>query len=111
MTNAEKFKQMFGFYATELWSMSEEDFLYWLNSTADLPKVELTDDQVLSRTQKSWRDLPMTKKQRICIEDMMEFSQFSIPAFRGSTRGEASDYIDKYKDLAFTDVNSPMFGY
>ena len=31
MTNAEKFKQLFGLYATELWSKSEEDFLMWLN--------------------------------------------------------------------------------
>lgn len=32
MTNAEKFKFNFGLYATELWAMSEESFLSWLNS-------------------------------------------------------------------------------
>lgn len=32
MTNAEKFKQLFGIYATELWAMPEEEFLKWLNS-------------------------------------------------------------------------------
>lgn len=32
MTNADKFKNIFGLYATELWSMSEKDFLKWLNS-------------------------------------------------------------------------------
>ena len=32
MTNAEKFKQAFGIYATELWSMPEEEFLAWLNA-------------------------------------------------------------------------------
>lgn len=32
MKNADKFKAVFGLYATELWSMSEEDFLKWLNS-------------------------------------------------------------------------------
>ena len=32
MLNAEKFKETFGLYATELWSMPEEDFLKWLNS-------------------------------------------------------------------------------
>lgn len=31
MTNAEKFGQIFGLYATELWSKSEKDFLTWLN--------------------------------------------------------------------------------
>jgi hypothetical protein len=32
MKNADKFKAVFGLYATELWSMSEEEFLRWLNS-------------------------------------------------------------------------------
>ena len=32
MTNADKFKNTFGLYATELWSMPEKDFLKWLNS-------------------------------------------------------------------------------
>lgn len=32
MTNADKFKNLFGIYATELWSMPEKDFLKWLNS-------------------------------------------------------------------------------
>ena len=31
MTNAEKFKQIFGLYATELWAMPGDDFLAWLN--------------------------------------------------------------------------------
>lgn len=31
-TNAEIFKQTFGIYATELWSMKEADFLEWLNA-------------------------------------------------------------------------------
>ena len=34
MTNAEKFKQLFGIYATELWAMPEEKFLEWLNAQA-----------------------------------------------------------------------------
>ncbi len=34
MTNADKFKQIFGIYATELWAMSEEEFLVWLNAEA-----------------------------------------------------------------------------
>jgi hypothetical protein len=32
MNNAELFKQTFGIYATELWTMKEADFLAWLNS-------------------------------------------------------------------------------
>ena len=34
MNNAEKFKQLFGIYATELWAMPEEKFLEWLNAQA-----------------------------------------------------------------------------
>ena len=34
MNNAEKFKQLFGIYATELWAMPEEKFLEWLNTEA-----------------------------------------------------------------------------
>lgn len=32
MKNAEKFKTVFGLYATEVWSMPEDEFLRWLNS-------------------------------------------------------------------------------
>ena len=35
MTNAEKFKQLFGIYATELWAMPERQFLEWLNAEAE----------------------------------------------------------------------------
>lgn len=31
-SNAEKFKQIFGIYATELWAMPEEEFLEWVNN-------------------------------------------------------------------------------
>ena len=34
MNNAEKFKQLFGIYATELWAMPEEKFSEWLNAEA-----------------------------------------------------------------------------
>lgn len=32
MNNAKKFQQIFGIYATELWLMTEKDFLKWLNA-------------------------------------------------------------------------------
>ena len=32
MINAEKFKNIFGIYATELWSMPAKEFLKWLNA-------------------------------------------------------------------------------
>jgi len=58
----------------------------------------------------NWRDKPITEKQKECIETMMEFSCYPIPAFRGMTRGEASDYIDQYGELAYENVDSPTFG-
>ena len=39
MTNAEKFKQLFGIYSTELWSMSERQFLEWLDAEAPAADV------------------------------------------------------------------------
>ena len=35
MTNADKFKQIFGIYATELWAKPEKEFLEWLNYETD----------------------------------------------------------------------------
>ena len=34
MINADLFKDTFGTYATEIWSMPEKDFLKWLNEDA-----------------------------------------------------------------------------
>lgn len=31
MTNADRFKQVFGLFATEVWAFSEKEFLNWLN--------------------------------------------------------------------------------
>lgn len=61
--------------------------------------------------EKSWRNDKITEKQKQLIDDMMEFSSYPIPRFTGSTKGEASDYIDKYVELAHEDVGGKMFGY
>lgn len=58
-----------------------------------------------------WRNDKITEKQKQCIDDMMEFSNYPIPKFTGTTKGEASDYINKYGKLAHEDVNGKMFGY
>lgn len=34
MTNADRFKQVFDRYATEIWALSEKEFLKWLNAKA-----------------------------------------------------------------------------
>ena len=43
MTNAEKFKQLFGIYATELWAMPEEKFLEWLNAETGQDWIPVTE--------------------------------------------------------------------
>lgn len=50
-----------------------------------------------------WEQKEITEKQMNLINYIMEFSFFNPPKFEGTTRGEASDYIDKYAKLAFED--------
>ena len=44
----------------------------------------------------SWRDDPVTEKQMNMIEDIYDHCEWPIPAFKGTTKGEASDYIDRW---------------
>ena len=59
----------------------------------------------------AWRDDPITEKQKKYIEDIQEFSGYTLLPFKGTTKGEAADYISEYSELAHEDVNSPMYGY
>ena len=45
----------------------------------------------------NWRDKQPTEKQIELIKEMHSYCR--IPDFEGKTRGEASDYIDKYMDI------------
>lgn len=51
MNNAERFRATFGMYATELWVMSHEEFLKWLNKEAytgrgRMSRIKLSDKQI-----------------------------------------------------------------
>ena len=46
--------------------------------------------------QNNWRNDPVTDKQRELIHDMRTHSDWPLPAFTGTTKGEASDYIDRW---------------
>lgn len=48
MTNAKKFKNIFGLYATELWAMTEQELLDWLGAEPD--PASITSD-LISRQQ------------------------------------------------------------
>ena len=58
-----------------------------------------------------WKQEPITEKQKDYIQMMQEFSCYPLPRFTGTTKGEASDYIERYGELAHEDANSPTFGY
>ena len=38
MTNADKFKAVFGMYSEEFWAKPEQDMLSWINSEVSIPK-------------------------------------------------------------------------
>lgn len=55
ITNAEQFEQLFGFTATELWSLTEEQFLNWLNDEAPELRIKvkpMTNSEILKRLHK-----------------------------------------------------------
>lgn len=47
-----------------------------------------------------WRNDPATEKQMAYIREMQEFSNLPVPSFTGTTKGEASDYIDRWSRQA-----------
>ena len=49
MKNADKFKDVFGLYATELWAMPEGEFLRWLNSEYTEPEPQWIHDAIALR--------------------------------------------------------------
>ena len=59
----------------------------------------------------SWRDDPATEKQLAYIQEMQEFSEFPLPSFEGKTKGEASDYINKYIEQAHEGTWGIEHGY
>ena len=82
MNNAEKFKQLFGIYATELWAMPGKDFLEWLNEKAQLSQEGSTKDatsDTISRqaaidtldcingAEEVLRSLPPAQPERTCV--------------------------------------------
>lgn len=64
-----------------------------------------------TRINNDWREDPITDKQRELINDMEEFSPYNLPHFTGTTKGEASDYIDKFTKIAHENPWSMEHGY
>ena len=58
-----------------------------------------------------WRLRPITDKQKKCIDEIQNYSPYPLPKFEGRTRGEATDYIDKYGKLAHESEWAIEHGY
>ena len=64
MTNGDLFENIFGIYATELWSMTENDFLNWLN--AEAPKTECIAEK---RKKGKWIHFSRSDECSVCGYD------------------------------------------
>ena len=60
---------------------------------------------------KNWRDDAITEKQRAYILEMHEHSEYPLPKFTGTTKGEAADYINKWTKLAHESLWAIEHGY
>ena len=62
-------------------------------------------------TIKEYLNQPVTKRQLSYIQDMIEFSPYPIPYFEGTTRLEATEYINKWSALAHESMWAIRNGY
>lgn len=63
--------------------------------TYDLPKVGEEEKRM------NWKDEKATEKQLNYIAEMIEFSEYPLPKFEGTTKGEASEYISRWSEVAY----------
>ena len=59
----------------------------------------------------NWRNDKPTAKQLECIRDMQDYSEYPLPVFNGTTKGEASDYINEYGKIAHESIWAIEHGY
>ena len=86
----------------------DEDFLSKLEYLQNINGFKSTAETVRKIVEKefrkkrnmTWRDEKATENQLRYISELQEFSEYVIPVFTGTTKGEASDYIDKWSKKA-----------
>ena len=97
MTNADKFKRIFGLYATELWAKPEKEFLEWLNE--DVPDTNVGDTISRRAAIEAMQDLPYG--YRGMVRDII----YNLPSAqpeqavkdcRNCKHGKYNDYHDTY---------------
>lgn len=95
MKNADKFKLVFGLYATELWAMPEGEFLKWLNSESteteqnpepceDAVSREAVLDEIYDNIKKCEKALAsgvFNEKERFGIECEMKSLEYLLDVF------------------------------
>jgi len=59
----------------------------------------------------NWKDKEITEKQKNYIIAMIEHSEYPLPPFIGTTRGQASDYINEYSKIAHESLWGVQNGY
>ncbi len=88
------------------------DLLFEVNTKADITIEDLADEIMsVDDTVKTikeimnWRKEPITEKQEKLIAEMCEMSEFPLEQFTGTTKGEASDWIDRNMKKAHETVD------
>jgi len=56
---------------------------------------------------KAWKREPMTDKQAELIRFMENFRFNTFPRFEGLTKGEANQYITRYRKTAYANMSLP----
>lgn len=56
---------------------------------------------------KAWKKEPMTDKQAEFIRIMENFRFNTFPRFEGLTKGEANQYITRYRKTAYANMSLP----
>ena len=96
MTNAELFKKTFNLYATEVWAMSEGDFLIWLNTN--------TNTSTNTYSTKIRNQNEPTEKQVKYAKHLSEKAGHPLP--QEYTKKAYSDFISKWKPIVATNNNT-----
>ena len=117
MTNADKFKEIFGIYATELWARPEKEFLEWLN--ADVPDKNVGDTisrrAAISAAEKESQRYGAygymdTKSIIDMLEDLPSAEPRWIPVKTRPMDEEEKRYWEEHYDYAFgEDYDGTMF--
>ena len=97
MTNADKFKFIFGIYATELWAKSEEEFLEWLNSETE---PEQKNGKWILLSEK----IPEMDERVLVIDNGYEYHVWDCMSNRGDEyfwEDEEGLYHNKYEVVAW----------